>query len=103
MDDDAVGADLRSVADGDRSEQLRPRPDRDVVLHRGVALAGGKSGAAQGDPLIEGHVVSDPGGLADHHPRAVVDEQAVADVGGGMDLDPRGRAREGGDGTRRKG
>jgi len=65
-DDDAVGADLRTVPIVIGPEQLRPRADRHVVLHGRMALAGRKAGASQSDALIEGHVVADLGGLADH-------------------------------------
>ena len=59
-----------------------------------MALAGGKAGAAQRDALIERHVVADVGRLADHHPRAVVDEEALSDARGGVDLDTGERASE---------
>ena len=52
-----------------------------------MALAAMERGAAEGHALIERHVVADLGGLADHHAHAVVDEQAPADLGAGMDLD----------------
>ena len=94
VDDDRVGADLRAVADRDRPEHLRARPDRDVVLHGRVALAGGKAGAAERHALIQGHVVADLGGLADHHPHPVVDDEARADLRRRVDLDPGHRARE---------
>ena len=58
-DDDAVGADLGAVADRDRAEQLRAGADRDVVLHRRVALAGREAGAAERDALVERDVVAD--------------------------------------------
>ncbi len=90
-DHDAVGADLRAVADRDRPEQLGAGADRDVVLHRRVALARGKARAAERDPLIERHVVADVGRLADHDAGAVIDEQALADARRRMDLDPRRR------------
>ena len=99
-DDDAVGADLRAVADLDRPEQLRARADRDVVLHRRVALAGLEAGAAERDALVERHVVADRRRLADHDARAVVDEEALADLRGVVDLDPGQRARRVGDRAR---
>src|SRR3954452_8941140 len=78
-DHDAVRADLRAVADRDRAQQLRARPDRDVVLHRRVAVAGREAGAAERDALVERHVVADLRGLADDDAGPVVDEQALAD------------------------
>ena len=92
-DHDAVGADLGAVADRDRPEQLGARPDRHVVLHGRVALAGGEARAAERHALIERDVVADLRRLADHDADAVVDEQAVADLRGRMDLDAGHRAR----------
>ena len=101
-DDDAVGADLRAVADLDRAEQLRARADRDVVLHRRMALAGLEAGAAERHALVERHVVADRRGLADHDARAVVDEEALADLRGVVDLDPGQRPRGVGDRARQQ-
>src|SRR5947209_1263595 len=58
MDDNRIRADLRSVANGDRAEQLGPRPDRDVVLDGRMPLAGREPCAAECDALVEGDVVS---------------------------------------------
>ena len=92
-DDDAVGADLRAVADADRAEQLGAAADRHVVLDRRVALAGREAGAAERDALVERHVVADLGRLADHDAGAVVDEEALADAappGGSRSRSARG-------------
>ena len=51
------------------------------------ALFAGGPRAAEGDPLIDRAVVADLGGFADHHADAVIDEQALADRGAGMDVD----------------
>src|SRR3546814_1500524 len=53
-------------------------------------------GAAEGDALVEGHVVADLRGLADHHAHAVVDEEAAPDGGARMNLDAGQQARDGG-------
>ena len=87
-DDDRVGADLRSVADRDRPEQLRARSDRDVVLDGRMALAALEAGAAEGDALVDRHAVADLGRLADDDAGSVVDEEVAADPRAGMDLDP---------------
>ena len=42
--------------------------------------------AAQGHALIQRTVVSDLGGLTDHHAGAVVDHQSSPDGGTGVDL-----------------
>ena len=41
----------------------------------------------EGDAVVDGAVVTDLGGLADDDAHAVVDEQALADLRAGMDLD----------------
>ena len=85
---------LRAVPDGDRAEQLRTGADRDVVLHRRMALARRKARATERDALVHRHVVADIGRLADHDPRAVIDEEALAYVRPGVDLDSGDRACE---------
>ena len=92
-DHDRVRADLGAVADPDRAEQLGARADRHVVFDRRVALPALEAGAAQRDPLVDGHAGADLGGLADHHARAVVDEELLADPRRRVDLDPRDGAR----------
>ena len=42
---------------------------------------------AQGGALVDAHVASDLAGLPDHHAGAVVDEEALADGGAGVDVD----------------
>ena len=51
-----------------------------------MAFAGVLAGAAQGDALVEEHVVADDGGFADDDARAVVDDQAASDRRAGVDL-----------------
>ena len=52
-----------------------------------MALAGVLAGAAQSDTVVDGAVVPDLTGLAEHDAHAVIDEQASADGGTGVDLD----------------
>lgn len=52
-----------------------------------MALAVVERRPSQGDPLVEGDVVADFGGLANDHARTMVDEQPGANLGSGMDLD----------------
>jgi hypothetical protein len=59
-----------------------------------VALAAGEAGAAEGHALVDRHVVAHLGRFADHHARAVVDEQPAADLGGRVDLDPGEHLRD---------
>ena len=73
-----------------------PEPMITLSLDRRVALAGdavGRVGAAQGDVLVDGDVVADLGGLADHD-EAVVDEEIAADLRAGMDVDRGQEAAE---------
>ena len=50
-------------------------------------------GAAQRDMLVDGDVVADLGALADHA-EAVIEEEALADLRAGMDVDRGQEARE---------
>ena len=52
-----------------------------------MALAGVLAGAAQRDAVVDGAVVTDLSRLAEDDAHAVVDEQAPADPGTGVDLD----------------
>jgi hypothetical protein len=61
-----------------------------------MALAGGRRRAAAREAqraerhaLEDLHVVADDARLADDDARAVVDEERLADLGAGMDVDPR--------------
>ena len=54
-----------------------------------MALALVLAGAPQGDAVVNQAVVPHLGGLADDDAHAVVDDQAAADGGAGMDLDAR--------------
>ena len=82
-------ADLHMVADGDGTQYLGPGPHGDAPADGGVALAGVLAGAAQGGPLVDGHVVAYLGGFADHHAGAVVDEHALAQLRAGVNVDAR--------------
>ena len=53
----------------------------------GMPLARLLARAPEGDALIDGDVLADLGGLADDHPRSVVDEQPFAESGSRVDLD----------------
>src|SRR5690606_21440273 len=94
-----VAADGRALADGDATEDGRPGIDHNVVLDDGVAgtalvqlagFVGGEALGAEGYGLVDAHVVADDGRLANDHARAVVDEEAVADLCAGVDVDTGG-------------
>ena len=72
-----------------------------------MALASLLAGAAQRHALVEHHVVADLGRLADDDAHAVVDEEALADLRAGVNLDAGDQTAEVGDqrgrtGTRRR-
>ena len=52
-----------------------------------MAFAGILAGTAQRYSVVDGAVIPDLAGLAEHDAHAVVDEQAPADLGTGVDLD----------------
>src|SRR3546814_14956528 len=74
----------RAAPDLEGAEDLRDGADDDVVFERRVALhvtlavaVNAGRGAAEGDALVEGNVVADLRGRAEHHAHAVVDEEAA--------------------------
>ena len=62
-----------------------------------MALAALEAGAAERHPLVQRHTPADLGRLADHHARAVVDEELGPDSRRRVDLDPRDRTAHVGD------
>ena len=88
LDHHGVGADGRIRPDHDRAQHLGTGADDHAVPDGRVALDLGQRTPAQGDPVVDHHVVADLRGLPDDHAHAVVDEEAPADGGPGVDLDP---------------
>ena len=88
-DDHRACADLDVIADRDVSKYLRAGADDHVIAQRRVALTFLFSRAAERHALVDEYVVADLGGLADHHSRSVIDEEAAADGGAGVDFDLR--------------
>lgn len=88
---EGVRADERVVAYADGAEHAGADAEDDTVTDGGVPPGGPgirpPADAAQGDAVVEHHVVAEHGGLADHHTHAVVDEAAAPDDGTGVDLD----------------
>jgi hypothetical protein len=82
------------VADGDGSEHGGTGPHDNVVPQRGVALLPPQARTAQGHPLKQGDVLADLGRLPDHHTHAVVNEEALTQASGRMDLDTGQEARD---------
>ena len=75
-------------------EHRRAAEDRDLSLRSSDGACLGAARAAEGDALVERHVVADLGGLADHHAHAVIDEEAPTDLRARMDLDAGEEAAE---------
>ena len=67
-----------------------------------MALALVLAGAAQGDAVVDEAVIPHLGGLADDDAHAVVDDQAAADLGTGVDLNARPEPAPLGDGPGQK-
>ncbi len=84
----SIGADLGARTDGKRTEHLRARPDYNAIFQRRVALAFVPGCAAQGHALVQGHVITNLGGLANNDAHAVVDKETTADLGARMNLNP---------------
>src|SRR5664279_222744 len=59
-----------------------------------MPLAGIERGSAQGDALVDGDIVTNLGGFPDDHTHAVINEEAAAESGTGMNLDTRHKARD---------
>ena len=73
-----------------------PEPITTPIPQRRVALAadsGRRVGAAQRNVLVDRDVVADLGAFADHA-EAVVEEETLADLRTGMDVDPGQETRE---------
>ena len=64
-----------------------PAPTSTPSPRVGWRLPLAPAGSAQGHTVIEGDVVADLGGFADHHPSAMVNEEARTDAGAGVDID----------------
>ena len=87
FDHHGVAADSDVVADGDVSQHLGAAANGYVVAQRRVALACLIAGAAQGDALVERAVIANDRGLANDDAHGMVDEEVLADVCGGVNLD----------------
>ena len=61
-------------------------PDDYPAAEGGVPLALLERDAAEGDALVQGHVVPDDGGLPDDDAGGMVDEEPLPDGGAGMDV-----------------
>ena len=82
-----AGANAGVGPHGDRPQDLGTRTDHHVLLEGWVTFAVLFAGTAQGHPLVQQAVVADDRSLANHHPHAMVDEDATANAGAWVDFD----------------
>src|SRR3569833_2854808 len=91
-----VAADRRSPSDCDATEDRRAGIDDDVIfddrmagiaLDQRAVLIGREVAGAKRDGLVAPDLVADHGGLADHDPSAVIDEEAGPDSRARMNVD----------------
>ena len=87
LEDDGAGADLGAFADGDVAEDLGARADEHAGADLRVTVTAGLARAAEGDLMQERDVVGDDAGLAGDEASGVVEQDADAETGGGMDVD----------------
>src|ERR1051326_6537100 len=85
--DDGVRADLSMLADGDGTQYLCSHSHQNAVTQRRVSFYLVQAGAAQGDLMVQQHIVAYDRGFADDHSVAMIDKEAAADGRSGMDLD----------------
>src|SRR5437763_1931770 len=85
---------LDVISDADIAQNFRTGSDYDAVADGRMPLAGILPRSAERHALVQQHVVSDLGCLADHHAHSVIDEETAPDSRARMDLDARHRSRE---------
>jgi len=94
-EDDGAGANFGIIADRDRPKDDGPRTDRDAVSQGGMtASALHVALPAECDAMVKRTVVADYGGFTDNDTGSVVDEQAIADRGSGVNFDERPRPHD---------
>src|SRR6202035_2783733 len=74
------------MADRDIAENFRARPDQYAVADLGMAVLVFLAGAAKGDAVQDRDVVLDHSGLTADETGGVIEEDAAADHGGGIDV-----------------
>ena len=95
---DRVGPHLGPVLDSDWSQDLGAGADLHVVADGGMTLARTHRHPAQSHSVEQQDVVADLRGLTDDHAHAMVNEEALTDRRGRVDLDTgevAGRLRQG--------
>jgi len=86
-DHDGIGTNTCPFVHRDGAEHLGARANHDTIFDIGVALhATLDARAPEGDALINRDVITHGAGLADHDAGGVVDKDALADNGGGVNV-----------------
>lgn len=85
----AAGAYLAVIAYLKTSEYFSSGGYHDIVADSGMSFALFLTGTAEGNTLIQCHVIADLCRLADDYSGTVIDKQSLAYGGSGMDLDTR--------------
>ena len=86
LGDHGIGTHRDAMAKGHIAQHLGAGADRDAVAQRGMAFDPVQGTTTEGGPVIHHHVITHLSGLADDDAHAVVDEEALADLGSGVDL-----------------
>lgn len=94
---DCPCTDLDVFAESDWPQYLGTCTDHDAVFDGRVTFTMILAGAAKGNALINGHIVTDFGCLADHNTGTVVNEEPPADCGTGVNLNAGAALCDGGD------
>jgi hypothetical protein len=74
------------IPDSDVAENLRPRPDYDVVAQRGVPFPFFLARATERHALVKQAIVPNDGSFADDDAHPVIDEKSAADLSARVNL-----------------
>jgi len=94
LDDNRAGAYFHVISQGDITEDFRARTNDNVVASSRVPLALLFSRSAKRNPLINQAIVTDLGSFAYDYASTMVNEEAAADAGTGVNLDLSQKAVE---------
>ncbi len=84
---DASRADFRALPDFDIPEDFRPRADQHSRAYFGMPVSRLLPRSSQGDIVKHRDIVLHDRGFADDHRSGVIDQDSLADSGGGMNID----------------
>jgi hypothetical protein len=87
FDHHGIGSNPASGADFYCPQDLGACAHHNGIPQSGVPFAFFEAHAAQGDSVIESHVIPNFGGFSDDYPHPMVNEKAPPDICAGMDFD----------------